>query len=258
VSTAQDHYWLARPTGPGTTQWANAFYPYGSTGQGSYLLHHGADIANPQGTPLLAPTDGTVIFAGSDQGMTLGHPEYPNFYGNAVIIELQRSYNGQPVFVLIGHMDSVSVATGQQVQRGDPIGTVGGTGAAAGAPHTHLEVRVGENSYDHTRNAEFWLEPLPGHGTIAGRVLTADGRTLPEASILFYPGPDFSVPRYYVFSYVDAPGLINPDDQWGENFLLADMPANTYLVEFDLGDQLIRQQVVVEAGKTAWLEVRTP
>ena len=60
VTLASEHYWLGRPTGAGTTQWASPFYPYGSTGQGHYLLHHGADIGNPTGTPLLAPADGVV------------------------------------------------------------------------------------------------------------------------------------------------------------------------------------------------------
>jgi murein DD-endopeptidase MepM/ murein hydrolase activator NlpD len=253
VSLASDHYWLGRPTGPGTTQWASPFYPYGSTGQGAYLLHHGADIGNPIGTPLLAPADGLVVFAGSDSQVAVGPTT--NFFGNAVIIELDRRYNDLPVFVLLGHMNSVDVQAGQRVTRGQRVGEVGSTGIALG-PHVHVEVRVGRNSYDDTRNAEFWLEPLPGHGVLAGRVLTTDGRHLPNAPLLLYPGPNFNSPRYYTYTYEDALGLIFPDDAWGENFLLADLPAGPYRVEVSINGKTYRQEVVIQAGRTTWMDLR--
>jgi murein DD-endopeptidase MepM/ murein hydrolase activator NlpD len=254
VSQASDHYWLGRPTGPGTTQWASPFYPYGSTGQGQYLLHHGADIGNPTGTPLLAPADGVVVFAGSDSEVAVGPTT--DFFGNAVVIELDRRYNDQPVFVLLGHMNRVDVQPGQRVTRGQRVGEVGSTGIALG-PHVHVEVRVGVNDYDHTRNAEFWLEPLPGHGSLAGRVLTADGRHLPNAPLLLYPGPNFNSPRYYTYTYEDALGLIFPDDAWGENFLLADLPAGPYRVEVSINGKTYRQEVVIQSGGTTWMELRT-
>lgn len=255
ASLAEDHYWLGRPTAPGTTQWGSAFYPYGSTGQGRYLLHQGIDIVNPLETPLLAPADGTVVFAGPDDQVAVGPT--PDFFGNAVIIELDRRYEDQPLYVLLGHMHAVSVQPGQRVARGEPVGLVGMTGIALG-PHVHLEVRLGQNDYRYTRNPEFWLEPLPGHGSLAGRVLTEDGRHIPEIPVLLYPGPGFDQVGYYIYTYIDAPGLINPDDRWGENFLLSDVPANSYLVEIEVGDKAYRQEVVIEPGKTTWLELRVP
>lgn len=255
VSEARDHYWLGRPTGPGTTQWASPYYPYGSTGQGKYLLHHGADIANPLNTPLLAPADGTVVFAGDDSQVALGPTT--DFFGNAVVVELSRRYQDRPIYVLLGHMQDVLVEPGQTVERGQQVGLVGMTGIALG-PHVHIELRIGENDYQRTRNPEFWLEPLPGHGTLAGRVLTEDGRHLPEVEILLYPGPAFDKVGYYIYTYVDAPGLINPDDEWGENFLLSDIPANTYTVEIEIGGKAYRQEALIEPGKTTWLELRIP
>lgn len=255
AAQAQEHYWLARVTGPDTTQWASPFYPYGSTGRGKYLLHQGADIANPLGTRLLAPADGTVVFAGRDDQVALGPST--DFYGLATVIELDRRYREQPVYVLLGHMNAVYVKPGDRVRRGQRIGEVGMTGIAMG-PHVHVEVRVGANDRFHTRNAEFWLQPLPGHGTLAGRVLAADGRHLPDVEVLLYPGPDFKAPRYYTFTYQDEPGLINPDDEWGENFLLADLAANTYLVEVTIGGKLYRQEVQIGPGRTSWIEIRAP
>ena len=254
VSKAQEHYWLGRPTGPDAKQWADPTYAYASTGKGAYLLHHGADIANPLGTPLFAPADGTVIFAGPDDQVAVGPTT--NFFGLPVVIKLDRQYNGQPVYVLLGHLQNVYVQTGQRVTRGERIGEVGMSGVAIG-PHVHVEVRVGVNDYDHTRNSEFWLEPLPGHGTVAGRVLTADGRHLPEVPVNLYPGPDFNRPRFYATTYADALGLINPDEAWGENFLLADVPAGPYKVEVAVNGKVYFQQIVVTPDKTAWVEVRT-
>lgn len=254
VSVAQEHYWLGRPTGPDTTQWANGFYPYGSTGQGKYLLHHGVDIANPAGTPLVAPADGLVVFAGTDDQEAIGPTT--DFYGKAVVIELDRRYHEQPVYVLLGHMQEVQVQPGQRVTRGQQVGLVGMSGIAMG-PHVHVEVRIGQNDYWHTRNPEFWLEPLPGFGTLTGRLLTADGRIWPEVPLLLYPGPDFDQVRFYIYTYVDAMDRIHPDDEWGENFLLSDLPANTYLVEAEVQGHVYRQKVTIEAGKTTWLEIRT-
>jgi murein DD-endopeptidase MepM/ murein hydrolase activator NlpD len=253
IAQASEHFWLGRPTGPNTTQWASPFYPYGSTGQGQYMLHHGVDIGNPTGTTLLAPADGIVVFAGSDSQVPIGPTT--DFFGNAVVIELDRRIDEQPVYVLLGHMDSVAVQVGQRVSRGQPVGEVGSTGVALG-PHVHLEVRVGQNSYDSTRNAEFWLEPLPGHGVLAGRILTADGRHLPNAPLLLYPGPAFNSPRFYTFTYEDALGLIFPDDRWGENFLLSDLPAGPYRVEVSINGKTYRQEVVIRAGETTWMELR--
>ena len=92
---------------------------------------------------------------------------------------------------------------------------------------------------------------------MAGRVLTADGRHLPEVPLLFYPGPNFNSPRYYAYTYIDGLGLIHPDDQWGENFLLSDLPAGDYLVEATVNGKVYRQNVTVQAGKTSWVEIRT-
>ena len=48
-----------------------------------------------------------------------------------------------------------------------------------------------------------------------------------------------------------------PDDEWGENFLLADVPAGPYKVEVAVNGKVYFQDIVVTPGKTAWIEVRT-
>jgi len=87
--------------------------------------HPGIDLGVPLGTPLYAPVNGTIEIAGHYGG-----------YGNAVGIRTPDGY-----FILLGHLDSVSVSPGQKVQVGTFIGKSGNTGASTG-PHLHIEVRT--------------------------------------------------------------------------------------------------------------------
>ena len=251
MTQATDHYWLARPFGPDARQWAGPTYPYGSTAGGRLRIHHGVDIENPEGTPVLAVAPATVLFAGSDTEVVFGL--FPNFYGQLVILQLDQLYRGQPLYVLYGHLSAIYVTEGEHVDTGQPIGAVGMTGIAMG-PHLHLEVRLGENSYESTRNPELWLEPLPGLGTLVGRLLNAEGHTLPEAPVLIYDSDEADHPRWVITVYADEPG-IHPDDEWGENFMLADMPAGRYRLVARVDGQLISRHVVIEAGKTTFVDL---
>lgn len=93
---------------------------------GSCRMHNGIDISAPHGTPVGAAGSGTVISAGSQGG-----------YGGTVIIN-----HGDGFATLYAHLSSISVSTGQKVNRGTIVGTVGSTGNSTG-PHLHFEVRAG-------------------------------------------------------------------------------------------------------------------
>ncbi|MEI2689297.1 MAG: hypothetical protein V9H69_06110 [Anaerolineae bacterium] len=83
---------------------------------------------------------------------------------------------------------------------------MGSAGIALG-PHVHIEVRVGVNDYDHTRNPEFWLEPLPEpRRASAGRVLTADGRHLPHVSTAVLSRPRLQFPALLHLHLRRCPG----------------------------------------------------
>jgi len=250
---AQDHYWLERPIGPGGQIYANAWYPYGTDARGQYLPHHGADIVNEEGTPVLAVAEAEVVIAGTDAEQVVG-PE-PNFYGNLIVLRLLRTYHDQPVFVLYGHLSEVDVQPGEIVQPGQPIGRVGMTGIALG-PHLHIEVRVGQNDYAHTRNPELWLKPSPGYGTLAGRLVNAEGRTWANVPILIYQAPNFDRIWQQVYTYLDLPD-IHPDDDWGENFMLADMPVGQYRIETQINGHLYQRDVEIQDGQTTFVVIQT-
>ena len=87
--------------------------------------HSGLDIAAAQGTPLVAPADGTVIETGNYF-----------FNGNSVMID-----HGQGLITMYSHMNEINVKPGQVLKRGEKFGTVGKTGRVTGA-HLHWTVSL--------------------------------------------------------------------------------------------------------------------
>lgn len=90
---------------------------------GEFSTHGGTDIAAPQGTPILAAADGTVVAA-----------TWHNGYGYYVKIKHNNTYS-----TLYGHCSELHVSTGQKVKQGQLIAKVGSTGYSTG-PHLHYEV----------------------------------------------------------------------------------------------------------------------
>ncbi len=251
----QTHYWLARPFIPPAQTWASPYYPYGSNGGGRYLIHHGADFPNPEGTTILAGDEGVVVFAGKDDNKQLG--PWPNFYGQALVLRLERTFEGRPLFLLYGHIRRWLVHQGEHVRRGQPIAEVGQEGIALG-PHLHLEVRLGSNSYTATVNPEFWLEFMQGYGTLIGRLVTPEGYAWMGAYIQVYRIKK-GKPHYWtsIPTYIYEPG-IQPDPHWGENWLLTDVPQGDYILEVSMQGTIIRRRVHVNAQDTVFVEFVVP
>lgn len=254
-----DHYWVGRPFGNyAATQLASPSYQFGSTAGDRYRIHHGVDISNPAGTPVLAATDGEVVHAGPDDTVLLG--PYHNFYGNAVVIRLHRQLpvaSGQlDVYLLYGHLSQVNVTVGQQVRPTDVVGAVGMTGIAIG-PHLHVEIRLGSNTYYNNVNPYLWVAPLEGQGSVAVRVLTADGRTWPGAaiSIVRFSGGIAAWARQ-IITYMDSEN-IGPDPAWGENGAMDGVPAGSYYVVGVVNGERVSAEITVRAGETAFVELRT-
>lgn len=92
---------------------------------GKMKMHAGLDIVVPTGTPVRAPADGVVSFAGWD-----------DYYGKLVSID-----HGYGVLTRYGHNSQIYVQVGQKIDKYDVISAVGSTGRSTG-PHLHYEVRV--------------------------------------------------------------------------------------------------------------------
>jgi murein DD-endopeptidase MepM/ murein hydrolase activator NlpD len=87
--------------------------------------HLGVDYGAPTGTPVRVVGDGTVDFAG-----------WQNGYGNVVQVRHDKERT-----TLYAHLSRIDVRKGQKVEQGQHIGAVGATGWATG-PHLHFEFRV--------------------------------------------------------------------------------------------------------------------
>lgn len=247
----EDHFWFSRPFTPAYTTWGSYYYPYGTNGRGQYFWHSGIDIQNPNGTPIVAVGDGTVIYAGPDDIQSLG--PWPNFYGQAVVIQHDRAWQEQPLYTLYGHVSRVLVRPGQAVQTGEPIAEVGQLGVAIG-PHLHLEVRVGENSYQNVRNPDLWVQPDPGFGVIAGRVVDHQNYFVPQQLVTLHRANDSR--RFWRQTYTYPDEVVNWDDEYVETFTFSDVPAGNYLLKTFVDGGQLTVPVVVRSGETSFVELR--
>jgi murein DD-endopeptidase MepM/ murein hydrolase activator NlpD len=110
--------------GPGQLQWPLRGVLYARFGRKGKSPHDGIDLAAPVGTPVRTASEGSVLFAGPQQG-----------YGLLVIIE-----HSHGLVTVYAHNRDLRVRTGQQVREGQVIATVGESGKTSG-PHLHFEVR---------------------------------------------------------------------------------------------------------------------
>jgi murein DD-endopeptidase MepM/ murein hydrolase activator NlpD len=148
---------LAAGTGPAkvsaqaftTTRLADGFdYPVGKPdGDGYYIFrgfspngHLGEDWNGSgggdtdEGDPVYSIAHGVVVFS----------EDYKRGWGNVVIIRhAYRENNGQIAFIdsLYGHLKVRSVQLGQQVTRGQVVGTIGCGPYRMYAAHLHFEIR---------------------------------------------------------------------------------------------------------------------
>ena len=86
-------------------------------------FHNGVDLAAPQGTPIYAALEGTVVATGWD-----------NVYGKFVTVSHHSGYK-----TLYGHMSKITTKKGAYVTTSTKIGEVGSTGQSTG-PHVHFTV----------------------------------------------------------------------------------------------------------------------
>jgi len=87
--------------------------------------HLGFDLATTRKSPIPAANRGVVVLA-----------RYFGIFGNAVVID-----HGYGLMSLYGHLSSIDVEEGQEVDRGAPIGRTGDTGLAGG-DHLHFTMLV--------------------------------------------------------------------------------------------------------------------
>lgn len=93
--------------------------------------HKGVDFKAAVGTPVYAPADGVVTFAG-----------YQRAAGYYMIVSHAQGYS-----TVYMHLSKIDVKQGRKIYVGQIIARTGNTGRTTG-PHLHYEVRINDNPVD--------------------------------------------------------------------------------------------------------------
>jgi len=132
----------------------DVIYPNCLSGSSCYDGHAGIDYFMPHNTPIIAPTDGYVLWASFSPpadpcpgGIT------PNGDQGTIILA-----HGNDYFTVYLHMTPpLNVSVGNNVEAGDTLGFAGNTGCAINT-HLHFEVRKGNWFFD--SNEPYAVDPL--------------------------------------------------------------------------------------------------
>ncbi|MDV7354563.1 DUF4185 domain-containing protein [Rhodococcus oxybenzonivorans] len=152
--------------------------------------HRGVDIAANNGTPIYAPTDGTIAHVGIDDD--------PQGYGSWLVIDSQNQWGLDFTFGHTPPSSFINPHTGEQWKFGDPvhageqIAVVGSEGGSSG-PHLHFETfgapgRFGGPDLDPDST---WLKEAKdprqapkdnGHTSLVGKLLVDFSAGVPTAA----------------------------------------------------------------------------
>ena len=245
------HSWFERPIAPGDQPYIDQTYRYGSTMGGMFQEHQGVEFNNPDGTPVHAVGDGTVVFAGpAEQG------------SNTMAIRHDRRLKGLFIYSAYYHNSKLLASVGQRVKAGDVIALVGNTGRATN-DHLHLEIHAApldsvalivdpnERYPRYTVNPELWIRPLPGTGVVAGQVWDAQGRPAPQARVY---GLVKGEPQETPFAFAETYGEHNhPDPDYREHFAVSDVPPGDYTLAVVVEGRRLTRRVRVEANRLSWV-----
>ena len=150
---------------------AAVFGPRISPWTGAEEFFNGLELAAPPGSTVLAPADGTVVFA----GRVRPRPDSRLWrYGLLVVVN-----HGGGQATLFGHLAKIEARRGQRIRRGERIGTVGATGWVV-TPSLH---------YEFWRDREGGLAPTDPRFAILDRRLGPPDLSLEKMAATSAPGP---------------------------------------------------------------------
>ena len=114
------------PTILPTNGWITSYFGHRiSPTAGVRKMHEGLDVGANYGTPIVAPADGIVTYAGNKAGFGL-------------FVQVDHGYGIETIYA---HSQKILTKNGARVERGDILAKVGSSGYSTG-PHLHYEVRV--------------------------------------------------------------------------------------------------------------------
>jgi murein DD-endopeptidase MepM/ murein hydrolase activator NlpD len=90
--------------------------------------HSGVDFAMPEGTPIPALTNGTIVLQ-----------QWSDVLGNVSVLRIMGK-DKELYYIGYCHLKAAGPKVGTKVKEGDTVGLVGNTGSASSGPHLHLTV----------------------------------------------------------------------------------------------------------------------
>jgi murein DD-endopeptidase MepM/ murein hydrolase activator NlpD len=90
--------------------------------------HSGVDWAKPEGTPIPAIANGTIVLQ-----------QFSQVLGNVSVLRVMGK-DAKLYYVGFCHLKAEGLEVGTKVQEGDTIGFVGNTGSSSSGSHLHLTI----------------------------------------------------------------------------------------------------------------------
>jgi murein DD-endopeptidase MepM/ murein hydrolase activator NlpD len=90
--------------------------------------HSGVDFAMPEGTPIPALANGTIVLQ-----------QFSQVLGNVSVLRIMDK-DKKLAYIGYCHLKAEGLEVGQKVKEGDTIGFIGNTGSASSGPHLHMTV----------------------------------------------------------------------------------------------------------------------
>ena len=90
--------------------------------------HSGLDFARPEGTPIPAIANGTIVLQ-----------QWSNVLGNVSVLRVMGK-DKKLYYAGFCHLKAEGLPVGTKVKMGETIGLVGNTGSASSGPHLHLTI----------------------------------------------------------------------------------------------------------------------
>jgi murein DD-endopeptidase MepM/ murein hydrolase activator NlpD len=254
--TSAGSFLLARPVAPPGRTYIDVANRFGSYNRRTRAANHGVSFLNSTGTPVLAAADGVVVVAGDDSQENYGLR--PDTYGSLVVLKHELPGMSEPLYTLYAHLSQVSVNVDDAVQAGQQIGLSGSSGSVRGST-LNFEVRLGENSYASVRNPELWMASLTDEagqplGTLAGRILDAQGAQIPVSNILveqLSPSGGPAVDQVYLKTYSE--GRLAGLSPWEESFAAGDLPPGPYQISFYHNNDLYQRVIEILPGQLTFV-----
>ena len=94
-------------------------------------FHSGIDIIGPKGTIIISPCSGVVLTKG-----------YDRWLGNYLVLG-----HGSGIKTIYGHLETISIKKGAQVNRGTSLGVMGNTGLST-SRHLHYVILLNDRAVD--------------------------------------------------------------------------------------------------------------